>query len=316
MPRTPHTPADAHGTLNLPDRRAVVVGIESSDDNAVVIEWAAGEARARGAPLRLVHTWEWDNVPIWATPYHFARKKDLEREAARILEHARKCAVGAGACDVRIVTRRGYAADVLLDMTADASLLVVGGRHASALARGVFGSVSAAVVSEATCPVVVLSGPPGMTDERAEVVVGVAGGPHDHRVLAFAFDFAREHGLPLRAVLCWDAMFGNIALPPPDATRLRLAESLAGWADRFPDVQTHLAVERGDPADILVQTAASQALLVVGRHAPRLRFGAILGSTTLGVVHHATCPVAVIPPVVAVQERQPVAAMSSGIVTA
>ena len=240
------TTVGAPKALIRPDRREVVVGIESSGDNRVVVEWAAREAVARNAPLTLVHTWEWEGVPVWATPYHYARKKDIAREGEQILARAKKCAIEAGARDVEVVTQRGYAPDVLVAMTAQASMLVVGNRHASAVARGVFGSVSTAVVSEARCPVIVLSGEPDRTEvpdvtgDGSEVVVGLTGGPHDQNVLGFGFDFAREHALTLRAVFCWDAMFG-ISCPSASghgetAARRehgRLARVVSGGRDRL-----------------------------------------------------------------------------------
>lgn len=298
-----HTPAGEHDTSTHRDRRQVVVGVEASDDNRAVIEWAAKEAFARQAPLTLVHTWEWEGVPVWATPYHYLRKTDVEHEGEQILARAAQHAIDAGAHDVHVVTQRGYAPDVLVAMTAQASLLVVGTRHASALARGVFGSVSTSVVSEARCPVIVLTGaqePPGAAGGPdgacSQVVVGLAGGYHDQSLLEFGFDFAGEHGLKLVAVYCWESTFGSIALPAPDAAKRQLAESIAGWRERYPEVETNLVARRGAPVGVLVEASASQAMLVVGRHRPRLRLGAVLGSTMLGVVHHARCPVAVIPP--------------------
>jgi len=286
------TPAAA-GRL---DTRAVVAGVDSSPANGVAVDWAAREAHARQVSLTLVHTWEWGGVPVWPIEYDLATKNELEREGRRILTRAKERALAAGATDVQIEIRRGYAPDVLIDVTADAALLVVGSRHPSPVAHRVFGSVSTAVVSQSQCPVVVLSGAPGMPEERPQVVVGAAGVAHDEDVLAFGFDYARRHQLPLRALFCWDPMFGDLRLPPPDIAKLRLAESVAGWREQFPDVETHLVARRGDPVDVLVNTSASQALVVVGRHAQRMRFGSVLGSTSLGVVHHATCPVAVIPP--------------------
>jgi nucleotide-binding universal stress UspA family protein len=300
----------AHHALIRPDRREVVVGIESSGDNRVVVEWAAREAVARNAPLTLVHTWEWEGVPVWATPYHYARKKDIAREGEQILARAKTCALEAGAHDVEVVTQRGYAPEVLVAMTAQASMLVVGNRHASAVARGVFGSVSTAVVSEARCPVIVLSGEsdgtevPDVTGDGSEVVVGLTGGPHDQNLLGFGFDFAREHALTLRAVFCWDAVFGSLHLPPPDTAKRQLAENLARWCDSYPEVAADAVVRHGAPIEVLVELSDLRAMLVVGRHAPRQRFGAVLGSTTLGVVHHARCPVAVIPPSAAGSEHK------------
>jgi nucleotide-binding universal stress UspA family protein len=291
-PRSDPAVADTSG----PDLRPVVAGVDSSSANAGAVDWAAREAAARHARLTLVHTWEWAGVPAWGTDYDLTTKKELEREGSRILARAKERAVAAGAPEVRIEIRRGHAPDVLIDLTADAALLVVGSRHPSALARGVFGAVSTSVVSESKCPVVVLSGPPGMLAERPQVVVGLAGVAHDEDLLGFGFDYARRHALPLRAIFCWNPMFGDLRLPPPDIAKLRLAESIAGWREQFPEVETHLVARRGDPVDVLVNTSASQALVVVGRRSQRMRFGAVLGSTSLGVVHHATCPVAVIPP--------------------
>jgi nucleotide-binding universal stress UspA family protein len=280
--------AHASGTVRShagPDRRPVVVGVESTGDSHVTIEWAAREAASRRAPLTLVHT------------------------------RAREHALAAGAPDVRIARQRGHAADVLVDLTSNCSLLVVGRHHGSAIARGVFGSVSSHVVSAAQCPVVVLAGAPGMVEEGPSVVAGVSGEAHDQDVLRFAFDYAGRNGFPLQVVFAWTATFGSLRLPPPDVARLPLSEIVAGWRAEYPDVTTHLVVQHGDPVDVLVETSASQALLVVGRHASRMRLGSILGSTSLGVVHHATCPVAVIPPSVAVPEHELVSAAQPGIVT-
>ncbi|HEY8302700.1 MAG TPA: universal stress protein [Jatrophihabitans sp.] len=287
---------------DVPDRRQILVGVEAVGDSVAAIDWAAREAAARHAPLTLVHTWDWGSVPLMSAQYGYGEKQAIEQEGGRILARAKEHALAAGAFDVHVVRRRGYAPDVLLDMTADAALLVVGSRHASTIARGVFGSVSTAVVSEAMCPVVVLSGPPGAREARPQVVAGVSCEPHDQDVLAFAFDYANRNQLPLRTVFCWQSTFGSLSLPPPDVAKLRLSETLAGWRAQYSDVETHLVVRRGHPIDILVASSASQALVVVGRHAPHLRFGALLGSTSLGVVHHATCPVAVIPPTVVARE--------------
>lgn len=288
----------------LPDRRPIIVGVEAAGDSLAAIDWAAREAANRHAPLTLVHTWDWGSVPLMSAEYGYGEKQAIEQEGGRILARAKEHALAAGAVDVHVVRQRGYAPDVLVGLTAEAALLVVGSRHASAIARGVFGSVSTAVVSEAKCPVVVLSGPAGMLEARPEVVAGVSCQPHDQDVLGFAFDYASRNQLPLRVVFCWESTFGSVKLPPPDIAKLRLSETLAGWREEYPETQTHLVVRRGHPIDVLVASSASQALLVVGRHAPHLRFGSLLGSTSLGVVHHATCPVAVVPPTVAARETE------------
>jgi len=101
-------------------------------------------------------------------------------------------------------------------------------------------------------------------------------------------------------LLCWHhdalaaAQWRNEPPAPESATRL-LAESLAGWREHYPDVPVHAGVQRGRPIAGLVAAATAQALLVVGREPHRVSHGAILGSVAQGVLHHATCPVAVVP---------------------
>lgn len=297
-----------------PDRRPVVVGVESSGEDSAVIEWAAREAASRRAPLTLVHTWNWGTVPLMSQ-YGHAEKMAIEEEGVRILVRAKERALAAGAHEVQIVRQRGHAPDVLVELTETAALLVVGSRHASAVARAVFGSVGTALVSAALCPVVVLSGAPGMVEERPGVVAGISGDAHDQEVLRFAYEYASRNHLPVQVVFSWTPTFGSLRLPPPDVARLPLSETVAGWRAEYPDVPTHLVVQHGSPVDVLVEASASQALLVVGRHASRMHLGTVLGSTCLGVVHHATCPVAVIPPTIAVAERELVTAVRPGIVT-
>ena len=69
-----------------------------------------------------------------------------------------------------------------------------------------------------------------------------------------------------------------------------LAEVLAGWRDKEPDVVVREVVVRDKNARALLQAGLTAQLLVVGHHSRRT-----LGSTTYGILHRATCPVAVVP---------------------
>ncbi|HET6314829.1 MAG TPA: universal stress protein, partial [Chloroflexota bacterium] len=159
------------------------------------------------------------------------------------------------------------------------------------------GSVANATVGRAACPTVVVRGTPG-SQEGAGVVVGVDDTETSEQVLAFAFATASRHGVPLRPVLVWRAdpraLIGWRAEPPaPAKVEAWLSEAVAGWREKFPDVEVYPEVVREQPVAGLVLAATDQKLLVVG-HRSRRRVGA-LGSVTQGVLHHATCPVAVVP---------------------
>ncbi|WP_234104641.1 universal stress protein, partial [Streptomyces venezuelae] len=74
-------------------------------------------------------------------------------------------------------------------------------------------------------------------------------------------------------------------------------ERLRPFAARRPRVDVVPTVVPADPAGLLVEGSKDAGLLVVGRH-HRHRFGSLLlGSVAHAVLHHAHCPVAVVPPV-------------------
>jgi nucleotide-binding universal stress UspA family protein len=277
-------------------RGPVVVAVDGSHESAAAVEWAAAEAASRQLPLKIVHCWEWHvlaPLPAEADRIALAERRS---EARAVVAAAVELASATERVDVSPCVIEGLPAEVLCELAKDAELVVLGARRQSAVSRAVLGSVSSAVVARAACPVVVLCAPPGLPGERPSVVVGVSGEEHDEQVLRFAFEHASRAGLPLKAVLCWHPPLADETAPPPERARVQLAEALAGWGEAYPDVELHATVRRGSPVETLVRTAASQDLLVVGRHARRIRFGTLLGSVSLGVLHHATCPVAVIPP--------------------
>jgi nucleotide-binding universal stress UspA family protein len=130
------------------------------------------------------------------------------------------------------------------------------------------------------------------------VVVGVDldGSPD---ALAFAFDVAARRAMPLHAVLCWHPdwlaeMMWRPAQPAPNWLTVLLDEHLAPYVDKYPDVVVHSGVERQHAGDALVVASAGQALLVVGAKSRHPHLGTMLGSVSQGVLHHATCPVAVV----------------------
>jgi nucleotide-binding universal stress UspA family protein len=77
--------------------------------------------------------------------------------------------------------------------------------------------------------------------------------------------------------------------------QLTLSESLAGFADKYPDVIVHTEIDQGMPERFLLRLADRMNMLIVGAHrgsrAPQFMFGAV----SVWLVEHATCPVAVVP---------------------
>ncbi|MBB5938404.1 nucleotide-binding universal stress UspA family protein [Streptomyces zagrosensis] len=74
-----------------------------------------------------------------------------------------------------------------------------------------------------------------------------------------------------------------------------LTEVLAPWRERYPDVPVVAHVELGSAGRALLSAASTADLVVIGRRTRRSPVGTRIGSVAHAVLHHAPCPVAVVP---------------------
>lgn len=131
------------------------------------------------------------------------------------------------------------------------------------------------------------------------VVVGVDGSPSCSAALEWAADYAELTGKRLQAVIAWhfpasagwtvDA--GDVASAAHDA----IHEALKPIAQRHPDLDIEPVVEEGIAAPVLLDSARTADLLVVGSRGHGAFAGMLLGSVSMHCVHHARCPVVVVP---------------------
>lgn len=285
--------------------RPVVAGIDGSPNSRQAAHVAAGEARRRSAPLRL--------LAVIPSPFRGMVTVAPEPELPSVLHHdaeellrelAAEVSARTGAGEVTWAVAEGRPAEVLRAESAEAQLLVLGSQGAGGVAGLLLGSTASGVVAAAACPVLVLPDDTTVSvSRRRSVVVGVAGRPGDEEVLRFAIEEAAALGTDLVAVHTWqdvalEASYRSVsslvdwAGVRRDEERL-LSEALAGWPDKQPDVEVREVVLRDRAARGLVAAALTAQLLVVG-HRRRNRV-ATLTSTTHGVLHRAPCPVAVVP---------------------
>jgi nucleotide-binding universal stress UspA family protein len=284
------------------DARAVVVGIDDSDSSQLALDWAVDEARERRIPLRIVSIYSFTPLYVWGPVYSDPETQDYVRGAAvdRVDAAAARVAELAPDLDVKGIAVEGDAANTLIQLSEEAAEIVLGSRQMAALGSAFLGSVSCVVAARAACPVTVLRGPSGMAAEGAEVVVGVDGTESAEVALEYAFDHASRFGVPLKAVLCWKpdplaTMKWRGEPPAPEKADRFLAEITAGWQEKYPDVDVRRAVIRDHPVEGLIAESHGSRVLVVGTHSRHAVTGALLGSVAQGVLHHATCPVTVIP---------------------
>ena len=133
----------------------IVAGIDGSESSREALRWAVRQARLTGAEVHAVFAWQ---VPS-AFGYVPEVQLDWEAEAGAELERTVKSALDPadlGLVHAELV--RGHAAEVLLDASAGAELLVVGSRGHGGFTGLMLGSVSQFLVTHASCPVVVIHG--------------------------------------------------------------------------------------------------------------------------------------------------------------
>lgn len=282
--------------------RPVVVGVDSVLNNDHALQWAIREAAAAARPLRVLHGYG-TVLTSSGSPAGYAQtevehlRKAAEELVARTVHQAHMIAPDL---DVSGIVEAGDARHALIAESDSASVVVLGSRHLPALGATLIGSVGCGVAAGAHCPVVVVRAAAGSAAEGAGVVVGVDGTEVSEDALGFAFEHASLHALPLRAVMCWhrDPLASIGVRPehePPERARLLLSEALAGWQEKYPDVIVDASIVRDHPVSRLVADATAQQLLVVATSHRHAFIDTVLGSVTQGVLHHAVCPVAVVP---------------------
>jgi nucleotide-binding universal stress UspA family protein len=149
-------PAPEHHTESR-----IVVGADGSPSSVSALRWAIRQAELTGAAVDAVIAWHYP-VPTggygWA-PTGMATSFDFEENADKVLAEAISTACGPGSSvPVRARVVEGNPAQVLLDASDGADLLVVGSRGHGGFTEALLGSVSQHCVHHARCPVVVIRG--------------------------------------------------------------------------------------------------------------------------------------------------------------
>ncbi|KQO02945.1 universal stress protein UspA [Arthrobacter sp. Leaf234] len=304
-------------------QHGIVVGVDGSDQSTCALLWAAQEAERRKAPLYVVTAY---TVPVFAASsmdagYATVDDEVIRESAQSVLQESLTHLAGLQV-DVHPRIETGDAAGVLLDLSEQAELMVVGSRGRGGFVGRLLGSVSSALPAHAKCPTAVIPvctgarlGHPELGRKQGRdrdkpafavepvVVVGVDGSEQARMASLAAGEEARSRGLALR-VICSVAPFnGSLAwVPAPvdrEALHADLALQLAAGRDwlqsHYPDVDITVDLVDGPPAEVLIAASATAELLVVGTRGRGGFAGMLMGSTSQGVLHHARGPVLVVP---------------------
>jgi nucleotide-binding universal stress UspA family protein len=289
---------------------SIVVGVDGSRDADRAVRWAADQARLQQRPLAVVAA---AGAPSaqgvgWTGAIAGTDPDRGGRVASQVWHVAEAAEVLALRVAPEIETSAhavvGDPREVLTDLSADAHLLVVGSRGRGVVRSLLLGSVSSAVVRTASCPVVVCR--PGTDGNPDGVIVGADGSAESLPVVEFAFEQASLHRQPLTVVHCFrDAVAAAAGFreatgevlnePELEELRLVLSESVAGFREKYPDVEVTLLLRHGLVDEALTRRDSSWDLVVVGRHPMTGLWRTLSGSIANAVVERARTNVAVVP---------------------
>ena len=197
------------------------------------------------------------------------------------------------------------ASTVLVEEAERAQLAVIGDGGRGRLGGALAGSVAVALSTHASCPVVVVRGQEREATQAASlpVVLGVDGSPTSEVAIAFAYEAASVRGVALVAVHTWSDREFDASLASMldwDAIETQehelLSQRLAGWGEKYPDVQVEHLVTRDRPARALLDQAALAQLVVLGSRGRGEFAGLVLGSVSNALLHRCPCPVAIVRP--------------------
>jgi nucleotide-binding universal stress UspA family protein len=138
----------------------IVVGVDGSASSREALEWAVKHAALEHAPLTVLAVHEVAASAWTGNPIVYPEDRPAEERAQQAAQEAVNQAIsqngGAGPDSVTVRGVSGQAAQLLIEASADADLVVVGSRGAGGFANLLTGSTSSKVVNHAACPVVVV----------------------------------------------------------------------------------------------------------------------------------------------------------------
>ncbi|GGT00935.1 universal stress protein [Streptomyces chromofuscus] len=266
----------------------LVVGIDGSPASLEAVDWAADEAVRHGVPLHLLHAAARDHEAFDV----------IDAASERVRESGRTVRLSSEVLHEDATT-------ALVDEGRNAFALVLGSRGFGDLAGMLLGSVSLAVAARADCPVVVVRGAAEHRNARfGSVVVGVEEGEGSGTAVQFAFREVHVRHCRLVAVHAWSAPFGLTTPQAPSSYALEahrrppaqvLDDALRDASEQYREAPVSRRVIEGPARQALLEAASEADLLVVGARRRQGHLGLQLGLINHAVLHHAPCPIAVVP---------------------
>ncbi|MGI3200637.1 universal stress protein [Streptomyces sp. GLT-R25] len=284
----------------------LVVGVDGSDSSLEAVDWAADEAARHGLPLRVVYASLWERYEGVHPSFGTGRPSEEIMAEHIIASCAERAQLRSPELKVSSDVLPDDAVSVLLHAGHESFALVMGSRGRGDIGGLLLGSVSLTVAARAVCPVIVVrGGEQSRQGSFGRVVVGVGDSTESSAAVRFAFHEAEARGCALDAVRAWRRSAHKHVDHPliaDDAARVNeerasalLTDALRDAVRAHPEVDVHRHSVEGPARKVLLDASADADLVVVGALRRHGHFGLQLGRVAHTLLHHAQCPVAVVP---------------------
>lgn len=285
----------------------ILVGVDGSREALQAAEWAAARAKINNAQLQLVCAYALPSYTAASMESGFAViDNDVIRASAQTvvdetLTHLAKLGYQA---EGRV--EPGDPTAVLVQLSEQADLIVVGTRGTGGFADRLLGATSSALPAYSRCPVVVV---PGRGADQQftpvkKIVIGVDGSRRSRKSLRRAIEEAALWGAQLTAVdaVPMASSAGVLAWLPATVDRESILrdvrdelKAICKAESAGSGVEIHAHALDGNPAALLTEFSTAVELVVVGTRGRGGFAGVLMGSTSQSVLAHSTCPVLVVP---------------------
>lgn len=319
---TAHGSADSFGARAVRQRQntpepseisgEIVVGIDGSEQSFGALQWAAAEAKRRGVPLRLVTAY---SLPVFTgsgfdTGYSVVDEDALAAGVAQILDEA-KARLKDDSVELRATVETGDASSILVELSENAELIVVGSRKAKGFMGRLLGTVSTSLPARSHCPVVVVplqwaekvQKDASVLEPHLRVVVGSDGSDQARIAILAAAEQAQRLGVKLTLINALAPYTGALGWVPTaidfeavyrevHELQAKAEEWIHGY---FPELEVDAELIDGSPVHVLLEAGDAADLTVVGTRGRGGLTGMILGSVSQGVLHDSENPVMIVP---------------------
>lgn len=295
----------------------ILVGVDGSAPSLHALDWAVAHARRIGWSVHVVCTYALPSFTAASLDGGYAALDDstIQDGARAVLDEAVGRVKESGV-EVTATLTTGDAAGVLVELSKEHGLAIVGTRGRGGFTERLLGTTSSALPAHAYCPTIVVpfrdedgniptdvdSMPPVQPLKR--IVVGVDGSPWAEVALQEAISAATAWNAEVVAVagVPVGAGAGLLAWLPATVDHEQVladvTEGLNVIVDRHeaetPGLKVRRIVLDGTGAELLTEFSEASDLIVVGSRGRGGFTGLLLGSTSQAVLHHARCPVMVV----------------------